>query len=161
MTTKIRYRKDNPLRIKSGAAKGKFPHELSEIDFLEFLVKQGMTRDDYESNLQSGDKFAKKVEKLGKAVTTSKLTHDQRGWAKHDHFAHFNTRNPRWFILEEKPSKPIPAVLTLKRNLDYGTEECSCDAPEMAWWAQRYDEADLLQCDNCGEVVIAPEGHGV
>ena len=134
---------------------GKFPHEMSEAAFLTYLIKEGMLEEDYDANVTRGATFAQKMQKFGKPLTTSKLSNDQRGWAKNDYPAHFHgERNPRWFIDPAKPSRPLPASTGYIRHRLYN-DQCSCpEATEIALWATRYDGVMLLQCQGCGEVIV-------
>jgi hypothetical protein len=144
----------NPLRFKSGKGrKGKMPHQLSEDEFIAWLIVEGMNEDDYWTNVERTDNFARDLAEHGKTKPTRQLTPDQQGWAKHDHPQHFERENPKWFIREDKPSRPIPALISLLRNRVYNVD-CSCDNPDYAEWGERHDGIQLMQCENCGEVIL-------
>lgn len=144
----------HPLRFRKGAHKGKFPHQLSASAFLSWQILQGMTEDDYWLAMQAGDRFAEELSRYGKPIKTAHLSPDQRGWAQAQFGGHFVNEDAKWFIREEKPSRPIPAHYNLLRRRRFD-DECSCDSPEYKEWGVRYDNVPLVQCDNCGEVVEA------
>ena len=148
----------HPLAIREGEYKGKLPHQIDEDDFMVWKIEQGMTDEDYEHNLASATNFVNQVREFGKPIKTRDLDDDQRGWAQADHRLHYINDLAKWFINPDKPSKPIPAKYTLRRNREYQAK-CECGSRRRKlYWSTRWDGRHLRQCPDCGEVVLAKEG---
>lgn len=155
--TKKNEQQPHPLRIRSGADKGKMPHEIAADDFNVWLIEQGMNESDYWHNVENGKDFLGNIDKYGKPVATRNLTADQRGWALTDHRRHADSQeNAKWFIDPAKPSRPIPSLFTMERNRLYN-DQCMCDKPDLAVWGELYDGTTLMQCEECGEVLVPAE----
>lgn len=157
MTTDVEIEVRNPLAIRSGADKGKLPHELDENDFLVWKIEQGMTDEDYATSLSSCYAFVANWQNFGKPIPTRQLDSDQRGWANADHRLHYEFNFAKWFVNPDKPSKPFPALTGIRRHREY-SDTCTCKKRDQDWeiWGKRYDGKQLLQCDNCGEVFLNP-----
>lgn len=152
--TKLRTMR-HPFAIRSGEFKGRLPHTLDADDFLIWKIEQGMTDEDYVANLAAASEFVAQVKRYGKPVPTRNLTDDQRGWANADFRLHYQFDYAKWFINPDKPSKPMPATYRLQRHRQYA-ERCACKSRKRKqFWSMRHDGRALLQCPNCGEVILA------
>jgi hypothetical protein len=161
MTTKQAHKVRHPFRQDDG----KLPHEMPEEDFLCWQIEQGMTEEDYQLTLDSVAGYLEQITQYGYPVLTAKLTDDQAGWARADHKLHYDNPLAKWFIREDKPSRPIPATYRLRRSRGI-REDCDCAAEsieEYAEWGTFHDGRTLWQCEACGEVVVEPkeEHHGL
>lgn len=131
--------------------------KFDEEEMLIFLIKEGMTEEDYQRNILVGDHFGRILDEYGKPVPTKKLSDDQRGWAKAQHPAHFNKPRAKWFITDpNRPRAVIPADAGFERNRPY-SDDCSCDEPDYAYWDKFHDGTRLYQCQNCGEVILGDD----
>jgi len=151
----------HPLAIRHGEDEdiGKLPHELDNDDYHVWLIEQGMTPQDYDENVKDADLFVKRIEIYGKPIPTAQLTADQKGWAASDYPDHYlkdalQGLPARWFVDPDKPSRPLPASMKLRRTRVI-SEECECGKKaDYAEWSEFHDGRTLLQCEKCGEVVI-------
>lgn len=145
------YQQHNPLREG-----GQMPHEFDDEGFIEYLILNGMTEDGYWTSVEAGEAQAADIAKNGMPLRTDQLTHDQKGWAKAEHFERFQQEDiARWRPVKGKSSKVTPFYAALKtRDRTYRTK-CDCDNPSFELWGWRWDLRELFQCTNCGEV-IAP-----
>jgi hypothetical protein len=148
---KPKYHEHHPMRVD-----GVMPHKLDGDGFIEYRILQGMTLEGYWLSVQSGQDQAEDWEKHGTPVPTDRLTADQKGWAKADHFDHFQKETARWRIVKGKESKVVPAKLAFQsRDLLYRSA-CDCEEPKLVPWGYRWDLRPLHQCHNCGEVIVKP-----
>lgn len=148
--TKTDPLKHHPMRQRGG----KLPHERKPGWFLEYLIREGMTEEDYEKNVKIGNGFAKLAEHRGDPIPTSKLTPDQRGWAMYHFAQHFRDPSARWFINPNKPAIPTPAAYRMHRNREYN-RDCECPGSKtIEDWGELYDGRILMQCQECGEVLL-------
>ena len=148
---KVQYHEHHPLRVD-----GVMPHDMDEGGFIEFQILQAMTEEGYWLSVISGQEQALDWEKNGTPIPTERLTADQKGWAKADHFGHYQHETARWRKVPGKESKVVPAKLAFQfRDLLY-RERCGCDEPKLVLWGHRWDLRPLHQCHNCGEIIIKP-----
>jgi hypothetical protein len=148
---KPKYHEHHPMRID-----GVLPHNLDGDGFIEYLILQAMTEEGYWLSIQSGQEQAEDWEKNGTPIATAHLTDDQKGWAKADHFDHYQKETARWRKVPGKASKVVPAKLAFQiRDLLY-RDHCDCEEPKYVLWGHRWDLRPLHQCHNCGEVIIKP-----
>lgn len=161
-----KLQRHHPLRL-DGEVK-LMPHELDEIDFIEWKILNGMTDEGYEESVRLGDAFLADIRENGRPIPTDKLTDDQKGWAKSDYYEHYTNEFARWKPVPGKASKVVPyKVKLMVRDRQYN-EHCSCPSggldtmedgvvppPDMQFWGTRWDDVPLYQCQNCGEVVLS------
>jgi hypothetical protein len=136
----------HPLRVN-----GTMPDELPQEEFLEWLILNGMTEEDYKASVKLGEAFLAAVKEHGRPIPTDKLDPDQRGWAQAEHPQHYNNEIARW----------VPFKVTLHQRTRTYNDHCSCGEEEQDYkfWGTRWDGRALMQCQNCGEVVV-PNGNG-
>lgn len=145
------YHEHHPLRVD-----GVMPHDMDGDGFIEFQILQGMTEEGYWLSVQSGQEQAEDWEKNGVPVPTERLTDDQKGWAKADHYDHYLKETARWRVIPGKASKVVPVRLAFQvRDLLY-RDACDCEEPRYVLWGHRWDLRPLHQCHVCGEVIVKP-----
>lgn len=156
------YHTHNPMREN-----GAMPHELNDDGFIEFLILNGMTEDIYWLNVNAGEQQAIDIEENGIPVQSDKLTADQKGWAKADHYDHFLNEMARWRTVPGKDSKVVPYRFAQRlHDRDYRKHCDDGEKAKLTLWGYRWDMKELYQCQVCGEVVLsrtpaAPEGHRI
>lgn len=149
---KPKYHEHHPMRID-----GVMPHKLDGNGFIEYQILQGMTVEGYWLSVQSGQEQAEDWEANGTPIPTDKLTADQKGWAKADHYDHFVKETARWRVTPGKASKVRPAKLAFQiRDLLYRDHCEDGDDAKYVLWGYRWDLRPLHQCTKCGEVIIKP-----
>ena len=148
---KANYHEHHPMRVDSV-----MPHDMDGDGFIEYQILQAMTEDGYWLSVIAGQEQAEDWEKHGHPIATDKLTADQKGWAKADHFDHYQKETARWQIVPGKESKVRPVKLAFQlRDLLY-RPACDCEIPKYVQWGYRWDLRPLHQCHNCGEVIVKP-----
>lgn len=131
------------------------PHDAEGDGFIEYLILQGMTEDAYWLNVEAGEAQALDIEEHGKPIPTERLTADQKGWAKADHYDHFLKEIARWRPVPGKDSKVVPWHPAPKlRDREYRLQCDDGDKAKLELWGYRHDLRELLQCQICGEVII-------
>jgi hypothetical protein len=144
------YHTHNPMRDN-----GHMPHEEAGDGFIEYLILNGMTEDTYWLNVESGEEQAADIEEHGIPIPTDKLTDDQKGWAKAEHFDHFLKETARWRPVPDKESKVVPYRFAPKlRDREYRTQCDDGSDAKLELWGYRWDLKELFQCQTCGEVII-------
>ena len=148
---KMKYHEHHPMRVESI-----MPHDMDDIGFIEYQILQAMTEEGYWLSVQAGEEVAEDYAANGLPISTANLTDDQKGWAKADHYDHFNKETARWRPVPGKESKVVPAKLAFQiRDLLY-RDHCDCEIPKLVLWGYRWDLRPLHQCHNCGEVIVKP-----
>jgi hypothetical protein len=148
---KTEYHPNHPMRVE-----GVMPHDMEGSGFIEYQILQAMTEDGYWMSVVEGQAQAEDWEANGTPIATDKLTADQKGWAKADHYDHFLKETARWRVVPGKESKVIPAKLAFQiRDLVY-RDHCDDDEPRYVLWGYRWDLRPLHQCAICGEIIIKP-----
>lgn len=148
---KVEYHEHHPMRVD-----GVMPHDTEDGGFIEYQILQAMTEDGYWLSVISGQEQAEDWEANGVPIPTDKLTADQKGWAKADHYDHFQRETARWRTVPGKESKVVPAKLAFQiRDLVY-RDHCDDDDPKYVLWGYRWDLRPLHQCTICGEVIVKP-----
>jgi hypothetical protein len=145
------YHPNHPMRVD-----GVMPHNLPGNGFIEYQILQGMTEDGYWSSVENGQEQAEDWEANGAPVLTERLTDDQKGWAKADHYDHYQREIARWRVVTDKESKVVPARMSFTvRDRGY-RDHCDDEEPKYVLWGYRWDLRPLHQCTICGEVVTKP-----
>jgi hypothetical protein len=148
---KKEYHEHHPMRVE-----GIMPHDMEGDGFIEFQILQGMTEEGYWKSVANGEEQADDYVSNGIPIPTDKLTADQKGWAKADHYDHFQKETARWRVVPGKESKVVPAKLAFQvRDLVY-RDHCDDDEPKYVMWGYRWDLRPLHQCTICGEVIVKP-----
>jgi hypothetical protein len=151
-----KLKRHHPLRMEYGDSRI-MPHELPEVEFIEWKILNGMSDEGYKESVRLGDDFLEDIKDNGIPLPTDKLSSDQRGWAKVEYPEHFNNEIARWKPVKGKSSKVEPyKVKLVTRDRQYN-EHCSCGEADMEFWGTRWDNVPLYQCQNCGEVVLRKE----
>src|SRR3954469_10447189 len=145
------YHEHHPMRVS-----GVMPHDLDGIGFIEYQILQGMTEEGYWMSVQSGQEQAEDWEANGTPIPTAKLTDDQKGWAKADHYDHYQKETARWRPIPGKESKVVPAKLAFQSRDRPYRDHCDDDEPKYVIWGYRWDLRPLHQCHNCGEIIVKP-----
>ena len=146
------YHEHHPMRCSDGL----MPHEQEGDGWIEFMILQGMTEDGYWMSVSSGQVQAEDYAANGVPVPTDRLTADQKGWAKADHYDHFQKETARWRAIPGKDSKVVPAKLAFQIRDRLYRDRCSCEEPKLVMWGYRWDLRPLHQCHNCAEVIVKP-----
>jgi hypothetical protein len=146
------YHEHHPMRVN-----GVMPHDMDGIGFIEYQILQGMTEEGYWLSVQSGQEQAEDWEANGTPIPTERLTDDQKGWAKADHFDHYQREIARWRTVPGKASKVVPARMAFQvRDLEYRDHCDDGDDAKYVLWGYRWDLRPLHQCQICGEVIVKP-----
>jgi hypothetical protein len=146
------YHPHHPMRCEDGL----MPHEQEGDRWIEYMILQGMTEEGYWLSVSSGQVLAEDYEANGVPVPTDRLTADQKGWAKADHYDHFQKETARWRIIPGKESKVAPAKLAFQIRDRHYRDHCDDEEPKYVLWGYRWDLRPLHQCTLCGEVIIKP-----
>jgi len=146
------YHVHNPMRDN-----GTMPHEYDGDGFIEYLILNGMSEETYWLNVTAGEEQALDIAENGMPIPTDKLTNDQKGWAKADHYDHFVKETARWRPVPGKDSKVTPWRFAPKLRDRIYNDQCEDgDNAKLALWGYRWDMKELFQCQICGEVIIKP-----
>jgi len=147
------YHPHHPMRCEDGT----MPHDMDGDGWIEYMILQGMTEEGYWMSVRSGQEQAEDWEAHGVPVPTDRLTDDQKGWAKADHYDHYTKETARWRIMPGKSSKVIPAKLAFQiRDRIYQPECVDGENAKLVPWGFRWDLRPLHQCHICGEVIVKP-----
>jgi hypothetical protein len=148
---KRNYHPHHPMRVE-----GVMPHDMDGDGFIEYQILHGMTEGGYWLSVHAGQEQAEDWEANGVPVPTERLTDDQKGWAKADHYDHYTKEHARWRIHPGKSSKVTPATLRYAVHDLVYRDHCDCEEPKYVLWGHRWDLRPLHQCHNCGEVITKP-----
>jgi hypothetical protein len=145
------YHSHHPMRVD-----GVMPHDMDGDGWIEYMILQGMTVEGYWMSVSNGELQAEEYAASGVPMPTDRLTDDQKGWAKADHYDHFQKETARWRAIPGKESKVKPAKLAFQTRDRLYRDHCSCEEPKYVLWGYRWDLRPLHQCHICGEVIVKP-----
>jgi hypothetical protein len=145
------FHPQHPMRVD-----GVMPHDMPGNGFIEYQILQAMTEEGYWLSVGNGQELAQDYAANGVPIPTDKLTNDQKGWAKADHYDHFAKETARWRIVPGKESKVVPARLAFQVRDRRYRNHCDDEEPKYVLWGYRWDLVRLHQCQICGEVIIKP-----
>lgn len=94
----------HPFRVTGG----RWAHDLDPLMFDRWLRREKISEYEYWKRLGADQDLTKQY---GKPVLTKDLSSDQRGWAKQRFPEHYRSNGAKWYIREDKPSIPIPAIM--------------------------------------------------